>query len=54
MRQFSTVLNQLLQFLPQQDFEKAIAAFKSDRYVKYFNTKALFVVRTPKSEKKTV
>ena len=41
---FSTVLNQLLQFLPQNDFESAIRAFKSDRYVKYFKTKSLFVV----------
>ena len=44
MRNFSTVLNQLLQFLPQTEFEKAINAFKSDRYVKYFKTKTLFVV----------
>jgi len=44
MNQFSTVLNQLLQFLPQQEFEKAISGYKSDRYVKYFKTKSLFVV----------
>ena len=44
MMKFSTVLNQLLQFLPQHEFEKAITTFKSDRYVKYFKTKALFVV----------
>jgi hypothetical protein len=41
---FSTILNQLLQFLPQNEFESAIKAFKADRYVKYFKTKALFVV----------
>ena len=41
---FSTVLNQLLQFLPASEFEKAIQDYKSDRYVKYFKTKALFVV----------
>ena len=41
---FSTVLNQLLQFLPASEFEKAIQHYKSDRYVKYFKTKALFVV----------
>lgn len=44
MKQFSTILNQLLQFLPQREFEKAISKLKTDRYVKYFNTKALFVV----------
>jgi hypothetical protein len=44
MTKFSTVLNQLLQFLPQQEFESSIKRFKSDRYVKYFTTKALFVV----------
>tara|TARA_B100000315_G_scaffold235803_1_gene251020 strand:+ start:237 stop:1397 length:1161 start_codon:yes stop_codon:yes gene_type:complete len=44
MTKFSTVLNQLLQFLPQQEFERSIKQFKSDRYVKYFTTKALFVV----------
>ena len=44
MRKFSTVLNQLLQFLPQGEFEKAIKSHKTDRYVKYFKTKALFVV----------
>lgn len=44
MHQFSTILNQLLQFLPQREFERTIAALKTDRYVKYFNTKALFVV----------
>ena len=41
---FSTILNQLLQFLPQSEFEKAIKTHRSDRYVKYFKTKALFVV----------
>jgi len=41
---FSTILNQLLQFLPQNEFEAAIKTLKADRYVKYFNTKALFVV----------
>ena len=41
---FSTILNQLLQFFPQSEFEDAIRSFKSDRYVKYFKTKALFVV----------
>jgi hypothetical protein len=41
---FSTVYNQLLQFLPEKEFEKAIKRYKSDRYVKYFKTKALFVV----------
>lgn len=44
MREFSTVLNQLLQFLPQREFETAIKTLKTDRYVKYFKTKALFVV----------
>ncbi len=44
MRQFSTILNQLLQFLPQNEFEAAIASLNSDRYVKYFKTKTLFVV----------
>lgn len=41
---FSTILNQLLQFLPQSEFEKVIKTYRSDRYVKYFKTKALFVV----------
>ena len=41
---FSTILNQLLQFLPQGEFEKAIKSLKTDRYVKYFKTKSLFVV----------
>jgi len=41
---FSTILNQLLQFLPQSEFEKAIKSLKTDRYVKYFKTKSLFVV----------
>ena len=41
---FSTLLNQLLQFLPQSEFEKAIKRYNSDRYVKYFKTKTLFVV----------
>lgn len=44
MREFSTVLNQLLQFLPQSEFETAIKRLKTDRYVKYFKTKSLFVV----------
>ena len=44
MNQFSTLLNQLLQFLPQQSFEQAITKLKTDRYVKYFDTKAVFVV----------
>jgi len=34
----------LLQFLPQKEFESAIKSLKTDRYVKYFKTKALFVV----------
>ena len=41
---FSTILNQLLQFLPQGEFEKAIKSLKTDRYVTYFKTKSLFVV----------
>ena len=41
---FSTILNQLLQLLPQSEFEKAIKSLKTDRYVKYFKTKSLFVV----------
>ena len=40
----STLLNQLLQFLPQSEFEKAIKTYNSDRYVTYFKTKTLFVV----------
>ena len=44
MTKFNTILNQLLQFLPQHEFEGAIKSFKSDRYVKYFTTKSLFVV----------
>ena len=44
MTNFSTILNQLLQFLPQSEFEKVIKTYRSDRYVKYFKTKALFVV----------
>ena len=44
MNNFSTILNQLLQFLPQREFENAIKQFKADRYVKYFKTKALFTV----------
>ena len=30
---FSTILNQLLQFLPQSEFKKAIKSLKTDRYV---------------------
>ena len=41
---FSTILNQILQFLPQSEFEAVIKKFKADRYVKYFKTKSLFVV----------
>ena len=41
---FSTLLNQILQFLPQSEFETAIKSLKTDRYVKYFKTKSLFVV----------
>jgi len=41
---FSTIFNQLVQFLPQYEFEKSIKTLKTDRYVKYFKTKALFVV----------
>ncbi|RAP31787.1 IS4 family transposase [Candidatus Marinamargulisbacteria bacterium SCGC AG-414-C22] len=44
MHQFSTLLNQLLQLLPQNEFEVAIKSLNADRYVKYFKTKALFVV----------
>ncbi|MCP4049136.1 MAG: DUF4372 domain-containing protein [bacterium] len=39
---FNTILNQILQFLPQAEFDKAIKALKTDRYVKYFKTKTLF------------
>ena len=41
---FNTILNQILQFLPQSEFDKAIKFLKTDRYVKYFRTKTLFVV----------
>ena len=41
---FNTILNQILQFLPQTEFDKAIKSLKTDRYVKYFKTKTLFVV----------
>lgn len=41
---FNTILNQILQFLPQAEFDKAIKSLKTDRYVKYFKTKTLFVV----------
>ena len=44
MHQFRTILNQLLHFLTQPEFAKAFSKLKTDRYVKYFNTKALFVV----------
>ena len=44
MNQFSTIFNQLLQLLPQAEFEKVISRFKTDRYVKQFTTKALFAV----------
>jgi hypothetical protein len=44
MRNFSTVFNQILQLLPQTEFENVIKAFKTDRYVKHFTTKALFAV----------
>jgi hypothetical protein len=44
MKKFSTVFNQILQLLPQREFEKVISDFKSDRYVKHFTTKALFAV----------
>ena len=44
MRQFSTVFNQILQLLPQLDFDRVINEFKTDRYVKHFKTKALFAV----------
>jgi hypothetical protein len=55
MRNFSTVLNQLLQFLPQTEFETAIKAFKSDRYVKYFKTKHyLLFICMPRYEKRIV
>ncbi|MCP4049945.1 MAG: DUF4372 domain-containing protein [bacterium] len=39
---FNTILNQILQFLPQTEFDKAIKSLKTDRYVKYFKTKRLF------------
>ena len=44
MRKFSTVFNQILQILPQVEFDQVIKQFKTDRYVKHFKTKALFVV----------
>lgn len=44
MKQFSTVFNQLLQFLPQSEFDSVINTYKTDRYVKIFKTKALFAV----------
>jgi len=44
MKNFSTVFNQILQSLPQVEFEQIIKQFKTDRYVKHFKTKALFAV----------
>ena len=44
MKKFSTVFNQILQLLPQVEFDRVISEFKTDRYVKHFKTKALFVV----------
>ena len=44
MKNFSTVFNQILQFLPHYEFEKAVKQFKTDHYVKHFTTKTLFVV----------
>ena len=44
MKQFSTVFNQILQLLPQAEFDRVIDTFKTDRYVKHFKTKALFAV----------
>ena len=44
MKNFSTVFNQILQFLPHYEFEKVIKRFKTDQYVKHFTTKTLFVV----------
>ena len=46
MKKFSTVFNQILQLLPQVEFDRVISEFKTDRYVKHFKTKALFVVTT--------
>ncbi|MBT6121540.1 DUF4372 domain-containing protein [bacterium] len=36
--------NELLQFLPQHEFEGTIKSFKSDRYLKHFTTKSLFII----------
>jgi|TARA_B100001964_G_C14153136_1_gene563029 hypothetical protein len=44
MKQFSTVFNQILQLLPQHEFDTVIKKFQTDRYVKHFKTKCLFVV----------
>ena len=44
MKKFSTVFNQILQLLPQTEFDRVINEFNTDRYVKHFKTKALFAV----------
>ena len=44
MRQFSTVFNQILQLLPQLDFDRVINEFKISGYVKQFKIKDLFPV----------
>jgi len=43
VRQFSTVLKQILQIIPRYEFEKLIRRYKADRYVKYFTAYQLFV-----------
>lgn len=38
MRHFSTIFNQILAHVPRNQFNKAVKAFKADRYVKKFTT----------------
>jgi len=43
MRQFSTVLNQLLHLIPRQAFDRLVKEYGGDRYNKGFSTYNLFV-----------
>ena len=43
MRQFSTVLNQLLHLIPRNEFDRLVREHQGDRYKKRFSAYNLFV-----------
>ena len=43
MRQFSTILNQVLQLIPRQTFDRLVQNYQGDKYKKKFSTYNLFI-----------